>query len=411
MNTLRETLARRADEAEIPAVDVDELVATGERRVRRRRAAAVLGSTVVAVVATVVLALVFTSLTGTERSSDPVNRPKQGQSEPAREVVRKIVYADGTEGRTVHYGARKVDTGHTFVWMDVTDDGFVYLLDDGFSQATREQRSSVWFSDGGGVERIGSDACPTITRADPKTVDKVVTDRSGSLVAWFDCTSRVPSLDVYDTRDDPIGGRPRRLAREAETSCAHRPDFLENTCFLKGIVGDHIYWERQVWAETLKRVVLMRYDVATGRTASVTQRDYAADLVNQPRALVLGRSRLDGTPTDGIGVNFTSAGRRLVPLRQLPDGGDSVPTKAFAGSTGDRVQLRLPAGYRTEDPITLFEWLDDDTVALGAGVNAWGGDGKPDADILRCTVSTGRCVLAVPGVRDVRIVPHLLLPG
>jgi hypothetical protein len=216
---------------------------------------------------------------------------------------------------------------------------------------------------------------------------------------------------VYDTGSARVGGRSRRLAREGETSCAQRPDFLENTCFLKGIVGDHIYWERQVWAETLKRVVLMRYDVATGRTARTTRDDYAADLMNQTRGLVLGRSRLDGTPTDGIGVTFTAAGRRLVPLRQLPGGRGPVPTKAFANSTGDRVQLRLPAGYRTQDPITLFEWLDDDTVALGAGINAWGGDGKPDADILRCTVSTGRCVLAVPGRHDVRTVPHRPLPG
>jgi len=46
--TLREMLARRANEADPPNLDVEELVGLGETRLRRRRIAAAAGSAAVA---------------------------------------------------------------------------------------------------------------------------------------------------------------------------------------------------------------------------------------------------------------------------------------------------------------------------------------------------------------------------
>jgi hypothetical protein len=426
MNTLREELARRAEEAGPPALDLDTLVATGERRLRRRRAAAVVGGAA-AVAVTVVLAIVATSLTGTERHSEPVHRPQQ--EEPARVVVRKIVYADlgadpgpsgtlaRTDGRYIHYGNRKVDTGRTYVNMDVTDDGFAWTTD----------RGQVWFSDGRTVDRIGSHPCTRYSGGfvtfDPAAV---VAGNAGSLLAWFDCTNpKRPALVVYDTGSSRAGGQPKHLTRERVPGCGVRPSGPNAFCDLVGIVGDHVYWDRAVYSGAGARNRYMRRDITTGQTERSSHRAYQLDLRSAPRALVVGDSYASGTVTDGVDqaydypvsppfmeLSFVASGRKLVAFVDRPNTPTGPQRQAvFANATRDRVQLRLPHGYRSTDTFTLFQWLDDDTVALGAGANTWGGETKRDGDILRCTLSTGRCVLAVPGGRDVRIVPHLLLPG
>ena len=81
---------------------------------------------------------------------------------------------------------------------------------------------------------------------------------------------------------------------------------------------------------------------------------------------------------------------------------DVYPSRVWDTTTRAPVRLRLPTGFRSElgREFQLFEWLDDDTVAL---VNH---------DVLRCTLSTGRCVVAVPATADTkRVVPEQPLPG
>ena len=77
--------------------------------------------------------------------------------------------------------------------------------------------------------------------------------------------------------------------------------------------------------------------------------------------------------------------------------------------------MHLPRGYPAHHDalgrgdFSLFEWIDDNTVAL-VGPSGW--DDTPGyGDILTCRLSDGNCELAVPGDGPVRVVPEIGLPG
>jgi hypothetical protein len=72
----------------------------------------------------------------------------------------------------------------------------------------------------------------------------------------------------------------------------------------------------------------------------------------------------------------------------------------------------------------VFQWLDDDQLAMMAGAGSMGfvpgldpdlpEDNDGYGDILVCRMSTGSCRVAVLGPRDedvTRIVPHYGTPG
>ena len=126
------------------------------------------------------------------------------------------------------------------------------------------------------------------------------------------------------------------------------------------------------------------------------------------------------------GAAFHVVGSRLVPVIFDSVSDKFVRTRAFDAATGQPVRLRLPTGYRPDpaagfyvhrdsnsqalegfDRFTVFEWLDDDTVALGQGEINWVGD------LITCHLSDGRCDLAVkaPAHGRPRIAPGLGLPG
>ena len=72
------------------------------------------------------------------------------------------------------------------------------------------------------------------------------------------------------------------------------------------------------------------------------------------------------------------------------------------------MHLRLPPGYHPNGArFAIFEWLDDDTVALTPGHNL------ESADIVTCRLSDGRCQLAVKAGPDdtMRLMPTDSLPG
>ena len=97
----------------------------------------------------------------------------------------------------------------------------------------------------------------------------------------------------------------------------------------------------------------------------------------------------------------------------MPTLWDSGPTKAFNAATGQAVRLRLPKGatpfVQQASPTwwkgyTLFQWVDDDTIALVQGYEQ-----RPvGGDIITCHLSDGRCHIAVPAGPPDRI---LLVPG
>jgi hypothetical protein len=413
--TLRDLLRRDADAVDVPTIDANDIVGRGEQRRRRRRRTAVLAAvTAVAVVA--VGGIVAGNLD--ERSGGPADDPARPDRDqrPVPAQPRKIVWSndmtelspgnDTPETRlgVLHVGDREVEIGQVLHsvrdWsMYVVDDGAVYAQDD----------RTVWFTDGGPPRRIGSHAC-VISAG---TGLGLATGNAGSLVAWFDCApdSR-GDLVVYDTREQ------REVARHRVPSCAElvAASTLPSSraaCLPDAILGQHVYVGRYDDDGGSDEHAL-RFDVTSGQVDRAGHAVFRADLRSRPRALVLGDSRRGGTPTEATGdedVAFLPVGRRLVPA-DLGDPSvedDDAVTRAFDTATGRPVRFRLPPGYQprpTDVPIayTIFEWLDDDTVALAEGGFSVVGD------VLVCHLSDGRCRFA-PGPSRASVVPTLPLPG
>jgi hypothetical protein len=406
MNTLRETFERQAGNAGAPDLDIDELVGLGEHRLRRRRLTAVAG-TGVAVVLAIVLAIGGTAW---NRSADqgPVHRgpkhsPKTDTTTPT--APRPLVYSDvrvdkpgDLQGDPIHVGDRVVDTGGGWVHMDVVDGGLVYTTG-GYQDDGR-----VWFSDGGAPEQIGSHACD-VGRGAPGTV---VTGNSGPLAAWLDCTREDrPQLVVYDTRSGREAAR-QPTPPECGVTNGVSYGYLSARCSVYAVIGDHVYFT--VWTDPIGA---FQFDLGTDHVTQVTLAElagdplipgtygdvsqaYLDDIRSHPRGLVVGDTWETGTPTLSgfqFGFQFAVVGTRLVPSS------DGHLTSAFDTATRRPVELHLPAGY-VPDPdelddggFGLFQWLDDDTVALENFRT-----GRHDQDILTCRLSTGRCELAVPSL-------------
>ncbi len=378
--------------------DVGPVARGGFARLCRRRASAAVAAIVVAAIVVTGAAIL---IRGDLRETPGPSGPPRQTSTPtlaARQILYSEVhrieappyYANGA----FHYGDRVVATDNWNVHMDVTDDGFVYTTDD----------ARLYFSDGTMTRRIATGVCGRYWDVRPMWIgayeqDSVMSGNAGSLVAWFDCRPGTPgTLVVFETS---LG---RGVFHRRMSACARR---LGNTpsCRLTAVVGEHVYVTEATsnLGEVGPMVVL---DVTTGRESPVTPEAYADDLKSQPRELVVGDTPRTGALSDGIGQTFGLTGRRLVPMISSSDPSDAsvkrelVTTSAFDAATGRLMALRLPSGYEGDHRFTLFEWLDDDTVALAAD------------DILTCRLSDGHCELAVKGVQGrERLVPQTRLVG
>lgn len=389
--TLHDALAEQINQITPAQLNTNELVGLGERRVRRHRLTAALGSAA-AVVLVITLAGGGVAL---HRSADqgPANTPNTDHHQTDDHTTppvgpdirtRPIVYSysglfDHTAG-SIKFGDRSVEIDDGFVHLDVTDDGFVYTSD-----------GRAWFSDGGTPVAIGSHLCG----ASPSGVFSHFANRSvmsanaGSLAAWFDCTDpERPSLVVYDT-----GSR---------IEVARRPiAFCRGSCELVDVTADYVYFNRGVYAGYPRPEY--RFSVTTHDLRDSTPQVYADDLISHPRGLVVGDSWQNSTASNGIGQTFNAIGSRLVPRWRQQNG---ELTNAFDAATGHAVRLHLPTGYHSDptEDFVLFQWLDDDTVAIAAS----------EGGIFACKLSDGRCDLSVKpaeGAGGYRILPSLPLPG
>ncbi|MBA2560507.1 MAG: hypothetical protein H0V07_11605 [Propionibacteriales bacterium] len=367
--TLRDALAEQINEVGPAHLDVDELVGLGEQRLRRRRRlTAALGSAT-AVVLVIALAIGGAAL---NRSADPgpTDTPNTDHKKTDDDIAppnvaqaRKIVYSEGFGTHTVHFGDRVVETGDGHVHLDVTDDGFIYTKD-----------GRAWFSDGGPPEQIGSHLCGASPSGEFSHYANraVMTANTGSLAAWFDCTQATrPTLVLYDTASR------REVAHRQLAPCGAGYD----SCELYDLTSGQVYLNQGVYAGYPRPEY--RFDVTTGHLSATNSQSYAEDVRSHPRGLVVGDRWQTGTAAAGTYNGFRVVGSRLV-------------TNAFDTATGHAVRLRLPPGYHAEPgEFTLFEWLDDDTVAL---VGLYEGNREANKfDILTCQLSDGRCDLTVQG--------------
>ena len=412
MNASLRDLKQHVDQTFPPPLDVEDIVARGNARLRRRRAAFAAGSASLVVLAIVTA---VTTLTDSNRgSSPPVDTPSPSVTETAAPTgTRPLTYSDDytvDPGLDIHwrmqsiqYGDRTLRPGTDATAIDLTDDGVVMMAPDG----------GIHFTDGETTGKIGESA---ILEGPSWAEWGVQTSTSGSLVAWFTPVGQDRSLVVYDTHE-------RRVLAEVP-----RPDCIPDHCYLTAVVGDRVYYE---WLHvegpraTTRLTVL---DVST-ETASETDADtLSADLRSHPRGFVMGDDHDTGQVVnqdvnDGA-VHFIPRGSSLE-LRRLVrttgddidgDGeGDGPVIYGYGGydTTGRRLNLQLPAGYSpAEHPYALFQWLDDDRFAVMAGAADFVEPGEGYGDILVCDIARERCILAAHGPRDqLRLVPHIELPN
>jgi hypothetical protein len=388
--TLRDALTEQINQIPAPQLDTNELVGLGERRVRRNRLIAVLG-TAVAVILVITL---VAGGAGLHRSADPVpantpNPDRHQKSDPAppdgpSSRSRPIVYADSKlfdhAAGSIHFGNRSVEIDDGFVHLDVTDDGLLYTSDGG-----------AWFTAGDTPVQIGTHVCGASPNGEFSNFAhrSVMTATGGSLAAWFECqpTARAV-LVVYDTSSDSVVAR-RPMA------------FCRRSCELVDVTTDYVYFQQGVFAGDPRPDY--RFDVTTRHVSASTPRLYAEDMIGRPRGLVVGDNWRSGTASNGIGQTYSAIGSQLVPRWRQRNG---EMTKAFDTATRRAVRLHLPREYHSApaEDFVLFQWLDDDTVAIAAS----GGT------ILACRLSEGRCDLRVePPERtgDHRLLPNLPLPG
>ncbi len=396
MSASLRTLNLRVRAVPTPVIDAATLIGRGEARLRRRRLTAVLGS-VAAVVIVIALALaVGSGLNGPVKPTNgPVDRPTSSPEPPLPGPVRQLVYGDAqlfahTTG-SIHLGDSSVVTDVGFVHLDVTDAGFVY---------TRE--GAAWFSDGGAPVRIGSHLCGAAPNGEfaHYAQRSVMSANAGSLAAWFDCTRPArPTLVVYDTASRI------EVARQVV-------DYCRRSCELVDVTADYVYFDRGIFKGAPEPEY--RFDLRTHQLRAASPQSYAADLSSHPRGLVVGDTWETGTATSGTGQVFRVVGSALVPLGGPRDSEETL-TRAFDTATRHALRLRLRPDYRgdPDEGFVLFEWLDDDTVALAAT-----GNDNGLGNILTCHLSDARCDLTVkrrastngPEV-PYRIVPNLPLPG
>jgi len=346
---LRDTLAEHADSAEPPALDLDGIVAAGDRRISRRRATAVLGGAVVTLAA---IAGGVTVARSIDRRPAPAIRPPF--------AVRRPTYAIGSQ---IHYGKDVISVAPYRVSAFVqTDAGFVFLDDE----------NNIYVAGSAGVRRI----------APGKGTQRLTADSHGSLVGWVeDYTDRSESV-VYDVAADrelvrtPIGNK-----RGPLLDAVMGPQIV-------AIDGDTAYFG------TLKGIYRWDLKAGTGQLVADT-------LPNGVRGVSSGQylyqrplSHATSGTSLAVGPAPSDSGGRTFPGRQgylsptadylvagPADNQRAQPAAAvldlYEVKTGAKLQLRHP-----DHPRLIFgQWLGDSTfsaVGVRAGQNA-------PVDLLTCS--------------------------
>jgi hypothetical protein len=400
---LRDVLERRAAALEVAEPDVADLVARGERRLRRRRIGTAVGAGLLAfaVVAGTVLLVDHDG----PRRADPVHpSPTDGRTSPpdapstrplvwAREAGRDVNSAPAS----IHVGRRSIRVAARIGGLQATDDGVAYLTSAPGPFAT------VWFTDGRTVTRLGRTGDAGV-RGDEIMKSAV----AGSRLAWVEYPESPPAhVVVYDTR---------RMVEVARTpvvgvpGCARpwpRPD-RQNCLSVLAVRDDTVFigpWAGNFVGITTARGPLARVDVAAGEHRTIPYTEYEAELRGTARGLVVGDSLASGEATPWVGEYLSVAHGVLVKEIVTADDRSRAVT-VFDPTTGRGIRaFGLPRAYRHDGAFVVSQWVDDDGFAVWAHDYASVDTGQ--GDLLVCRLSTARCEVAVPPPSGTR---HQLAP-
>jgi hypothetical protein len=353
---LRSMLADRADAVEPPQIDPLGVVVQGERLLRRRHRLAAAGAAL-AVVATIGATTVLV---------DP-----DREISPAPSVdVRPLTYGQGT---VLHRGDEAFDTGLNFLSLDITDGGAALTTLDG----------KIWFSDGTEVVEIGATLGGRVHQEGvswsvQRPRDWVVSDSSGSLLAWLEYPDRdasAPELVVYDAaRRDVVARQRIEFGKAAVVGVAGRDVFVAADSTVYRHTLDTSAWDEidaVAFEDALRAVPRVLVHGSSGLA-----RDVLGSVGPQPLDSRFDRYEVHNSEVDGL----------------------------YDPHTGDQVDLRLPDSYEYDNTYVWFvQWLDDRRFAVLTGESGQG-------DLLTCRVDTGRCTLEIDETTWLESVPPLI-PG
>jgi hypothetical protein len=350
--TLKDMMEARAGAAPGPQLDIDAMVRAGRRRVWRHRALG--GAATGAVLAAALLVASSLHLV----SDEP------GISGSGAFGVRKAVTY--TEDSTVHYGDQEITVPHEIRSFVQTDDGFVFTDGD----------ATIYFTNGHETAAIGHGGGYTTLHVDD----------SGSYVAWIEFDEgELPELVVYDT------SRGAEILRTSDGN-GDGPGYLSDYDMpsVGPIDGDTLY------SRNAKGVVAI--DIASGESTVVIGPDEDAFLEDATGGWIAHTRNGDLT------VSPTSGGTEIrlpnLEYGDLSPSGTAVSAYTDSRRPGRDDHLRVFDVATTTDVtpdwgddyeyVGMVSWIDDATLVV------YGAPGNRPVDLLRCSIRSGDCVVAVP---------------
>jgi hypothetical protein len=354
---LRDTFAERADGIEPPPLDLDGIVAAGNRRISRRRALTVLGGAV----ATAAVAV----------GTATVVRPRDARPQPARAVPftqRRPTFA---LGNNIHYGNEVISIAPYKINAFVqTDTGFVFL----------DSGNNIHIVDRDGIRGLGKGAW------------NLTADHRGSLVAWVEGFNDHCESVVYDVAADrelvrtPVGNK-----IPPNASLAYGPEIVAidgNDAYF-GTLDGLYRWD----ITTNKGELIADVSPVAVRTVVTGQFVYQLPLSQAltGTSLAIAKTVSATTPARFTGQQaFLSPGAKY--LVTEPD--DARP--GIQPLWADLLMYEATTARPTPRPkaySSMFfgQWLDDETfVAAGErGASA-------EMDLLVVTARTGSVKVVVP---------------
>jgi hypothetical protein len=380
--TLKHLLDRQASSVAFASPDVDAITRTGSRRIRRRRAMAVLGG--IAAVALVGGAAVVLGDDGGGR--DPV--VASGDRAPAA-----VTWATGS---TIHVGDQTIDVGQVVRAYVRTSAGFV-VLDDA---------DVVYSVTSDGVTEIGR-----MTATKPNILDqqRLAADPRGSLVGWVgENPAGELTLETYDQESGVSRSYPAPGARPPDDALFFAID--DRTAYWRTPAGVFAVdldtgSERPVLEITGDSAHDFEvYSVEDGVMAFSPSADgniLVGRSVSEAQEVIDFRAEAAAGATDPIRLSPTGAWLSFGVARSEGASEDSITIvgiepEVYDLATGQHVTLALPG-----DPALAIPrvWLDDATLMVVGLSGPLGADSGASPDDLgltlyRCTMPDASCELA-----------------